>query len=119
MSSRSPSATCARTSPVAGLYVGKVLPEAEFTNWLLINICRGLRINSSTRLCIGAVLVAVAIAIRRGGARIERHFAGTEIVFFVRSKDRAAIVAETIRPHPAQEFIRDSAVLRCEAAPLT
>jgi hypothetical protein len=53
-----------------------------------------------------AVLVAVAIAILHGGAGIVRRFAGTEIGFYVRSNDRAGIFAETVRPHPAQKFIR-------------
>jgi hypothetical protein len=64
------------------------------------------------------VLVAVAIAILHGGARILRHYAGTEIGFYVRSNNRSGFCAEVVGPHPAQEFIRDSTVLRCEGATL-
>jgi len=51
------------------LYVGKVLPEAEGTNWWLMNIRRGFPMNSSTPLCMLAELTAVAIAILPGRAR--------------------------------------------------
>ena len=37
MSSASPSATCARVSPVAGFGVSKVLPDAASTNCPLMN----------------------------------------------------------------------------------
>src|SRR5271166_6350742 len=60
MSSRSPSATLAITSPVAGLYDGNVLPDAASTNLPSINILRGLPTKSCTRLCIcGATAVAI------------------------------------------------------------
>jgi hypothetical protein len=44
-----------------------------------MNIGRGLLRNSSTRLCIAAVLVAVAIAILHGEVRLLRQFAGAEM----------------------------------------
>src|SRR5690348_2871609 len=48
MSSASPSAIRASVSPVAGLGVSKVLPDAAFTNCPLMNIWRGAPMNSST-----------------------------------------------------------------------
>ena len=71
-----------------------------------MNICRGLLRNSSTRLCIAAVLVAVAIAILRGGVRLVRHSTGIEIESCLRSIGRVGITSETPGSHPAQEFIR-------------
>jgi len=49
---------------------------------------------------------------------MRHHSAGTEIGFSVRSNDRAGIFTETVGPHPGQEFIRDSAVMRSEDARL-
>ena len=48
MSSASPSATRARVSPVAGLGVSNVLPDAESDHRPLMNSCRGTPRNAST-----------------------------------------------------------------------
>ncbi len=48
MSSASPSATRARVSPVAGLGVSKVRPDAASDHCPLMNSCRGTAMNSST-----------------------------------------------------------------------
>ena len=48
MSSASPSATRASVSPVAGLGVSNVLPDAASIHCPLMNICRGAPMNCST-----------------------------------------------------------------------
>src|SRR5579863_1982034 len=61
ISSRSPSATFARTSPVAGLYVGKVLPDAASTHFPLIRILWVLETKLETLSSDGAIFRTVAI----------------------------------------------------------
>src|SRR5271156_6264884 len=77
MSSRSPAATLARTSPVAGLYVGKVLPEAASTHLPLIRILRFFATKPLTLLsgCITAVAIGFSSADLRWELcnRIRRH----------------------------------------------
>ena len=61
ISAFSPSATCARTSPVAGLNVEKVLPDAASTHWPSMSSLRGLAIKSLTRSSIRSSEVAIVM----------------------------------------------------------
>ena len=56
MSSASPSATLARVSPVAGLGVANVLPEAASVHCPSMNSLRGVAVNSSTLLSTVTVM---------------------------------------------------------------
>ena len=56
MSSASPSATLARVSPVAGLGVSNVLPDAASVHCPPMNSFRGAVVNSSTLLSTVTVM---------------------------------------------------------------
>src|SRR6202790_832467 len=68
MSSTSPSAMLARVSPVAGLGVSNVLPEAASTHCPLMKSCRGAAMKSSTRRSRVTVMDAHLPYLRGGAA---------------------------------------------------
>src|ERR1700683_2680563 len=69
MSSASPSAIQARVSPVAGLGVSNVLPDAEAAHCPLMNSCRGVAMKSSTLRARVTVMDAPSSLVVRWAAK--------------------------------------------------